>query len=986
MSETFSYTPAVLASLAGEAKACVERGDPDLLAVMCHDLLPWAGHEDVDRVLGTVLKLLLRHAGAMRVAEIEAEAFPVDRLRQGWNPQGASIAYLSWKYRQAFGPERDPDLAQAKMLVAAGEALWPYLDESTRLLHGLYVKLATAHAALGNAQSLRELSEELLTSPLDDERQQTVLLRIIRQLQRLRAIPELESLLKRLLACSDYHPSWVEAVLTAVAALRASAQRLSDYERLGQLLARVIQRLESHGGALCDARLITALLRCAAFDQLHRLVPHLLANIDNMDVQSLLVSVLDQFLRYDVLGDAGLHIERAYYKDPGNPKAAMLLGRYLTMQGASPTEIEAVFEKLRPDAPYYDDAVAWRAWHHYHHVQHRKLLQWLSLHPLHDPEKTRSLLNRVHAARERHPFPVMVSEADSERLSLKALGSLAPVLTPLVTMVNGDLSPAAEPPLGELFNNLRKLLLAVLKATESSADVAVSDYLNSGRELLRVAEKFNYVAAEGLRRTNLDLMQWGGPQHERVRAIYKALYHVAMQLSKRVIEAGLEDFPISDVRQLCQAANMHICSAFAVGEPESSNLLLEALRARHIAAPLVLRLLERCALQRGDLRTAERLVSGDVTTAGEIYGFEPFNTWVQMEATQAHVLLEQEPRGGTFEYINQEGILRTSPHEVPATRVELVHVQGLRIRDIELLIGSRGTIAMPHSAHGRELYGYPRESPIRLNYGRSGCRVEPAKDRLHVQEPVIVLGNMDAPYWRNYYHWMLLILTRVAVLLDRGLLEHRRLLVPVELSEWMMTSLDLIGLPAERMLRYSGNQEVLVDDAWIVGSVEYAAAALMKPLQRRMWEAAGIDPHGVGSHAVWLSRRQEPQRYLASTDAIEALAHHLGFNVVNPGTLSLLDQVRLCAGAKIIAGPEGSNFTNLLFARSGTRVLTLMVAGGGGDYETWLDMCVMGELPQKWIFGREDPRKAWWGFHDEPYEVDFDVLERELRKLMAAAS
>ena len=45
MSETFSYTPAVLARLAGEAKACVERGEPDLLAVMCHDLLPWAGTE-----------------------------------------------------------------------------------------------------------------------------------------------------------------------------------------------------------------------------------------------------------------------------------------------------------------------------------------------------------------------------------------------------------------------------------------------------------------------------------------------------------------------------------------------------------------------------------------------------------------------------------------------------------------------------------------------------------------------------------------------------------------------------------------------------------------------------------------------------------------------------------------------------------------------------------------------------------------------------
>ena len=501
-------------------------------------------------------------------------------------------------------------------------------------------------------------------------------------------------------------------------------------------------------------------------------------------------------------------------------------------------------------------------------------------------------------------------------------------------------------------------------------------------------KNFSYLVAGGLELqwTNPDLTQWGRPQHGRVQAIYETLHRVAMHLSKHAIEAALKDAPLSDVRHLCQLAEIHIQSAFVLGQPETSEVVLQALYARHVAPALMLRLLERCALQRGDLQTAEQRVAGQTTEVGQIFAIEPFDTWVQMEAMQSKMLVEQEPWKGTFEYINSQGTLHTAPHEVPGTRIELVHVQALRIRDIELLIGSRGTIAMPHPTHGRDLYGYPRESLIRLNYGRRGCRLGPAKDRLHVQEPVIALANMDAPYWRNYYHWMLFILTRVAVLLDRGVFEHRRLLVPVELSEWMMTSLELIGLPAERILRYGGDQEVLVDDAWVVGSVEYAAAALMKPLQRRLWAAADVDPHGEGSRAVWLSRRQEPQRYLANTDAIESLARHLGFDVVNPGTLSLLDQVRLCAGAKIIAGPEGSNFTNLLFARPGTRVLTLMVAGGGGDYETWLDMCVMGDLPQQWIFGREDPRKAWWDFHEEPYEVEMHVLERELHRLMAEAS
>lgn len=983
MSGRFPYSTADVAKLAEDARASVERGKPEDLLETCRVLLPWTGQDEADRTLGKVLRLVLRHVPAGKVAEIEADIFTVERLAAGWNPENASIAYLDWKYRQTFRPECAPDLAQAKGLAAAAEALWPHVEDPVRSLHALHVKLAATYGALGNVHALRELGMELLKDTRDDEQKQKSLVRVFKSLQRLQAVAEIDSLLERILTLPHITPAIVEAALTAVAALQASANRLSDFQRLERFLRRLIQWLQPGSKGLCDGRLVNALLRCAAFDQLYRIVPHLVAGIDQLDVRKTLVGALEQLLRYDVLGDAGQHIEQVYRMDPGDPRAAMLLARYLADQGAPHAEIEAVFENLRQESPYYDDAVLWRARHHYHLVQHAKLFQWLNEHPMHDPEKARSLLNRVHAARERLPFPAFVSESDGNRLALTALGPFAPVLTPLVTAINGDFSSAALPPLGNLQSGLRTVELAVLNALQCSSDMTLSGCLDIGRELLRVAGKLSYVAAKGLRRSNLDVPDWGGPQHGRVRAISETLHHVAMQLFKHVLEAGLKDCPISDVRQLCQAADMHLSSSFAVGEPETSTMLLELLHTRQISSPVILRLLERCALQRGDLRSAEHYAAGQISSTGTVYGLAGFNTWVRMEASQAQVLLEQEPKRGIFDYINPQGIHATSPHETPATRVELVHLQGLRMRDIEILIGSKGTIARPDSTHARDLYGYPRNSGMRLNYGYKGCRLENAKDQLHVREPVVALANMDGPYWRNYYHWMLFILTRVAVLLDRGLLDQRRLLLPMELSEWMMTSLALIGLPQERMLRYRGDQEVLVDDAWVVGSVEWAAAGLMKPLQRRLWKAAGVDPGGAGTRAVWLSRRQEPQRYLANTDAIEDLARQMGFYVVNPGTLSLLDQVRLCAGANIIAGPEGSNFTNLLFARPGTRVLTLMVAGGGGDYETWLDMCVMGELPQRWIFGREDPRKAWWGFHFEPYEIDLAILERELNRLMS---
>jgi hypothetical protein len=124
--------------------------------------------------------------------------------------------------------------------------------------------------------------------------------------------------------------------------------------------------------------------------------------------------------------------------------------------------------------------------------------------------------------------------------------------------------------LPQLCKDLQDVQFAVTKALESSTDVALSDCINAARELLRVSGKFSYIAAEGLRRTNLDLTHWGGPKHQRRCAISETLYRVAMHLSKHVIEGGLEDFPISDIRALCQAAEIHLFSSFAVGEPGAS--------------------------------------------------------------------------------------------------------------------------------------------------------------------------------------------------------------------------------------------------------------------------------------------------------------------------------------------------------------------------------------------------------------------------------
>ena len=984
MSNVIPYKAKDLTRLIAEAKNNVERGEPNLLATMCHDLLPWAGRADVDRTLGILLKLLLRHAGETSVAAIEADAFPLDRLRHGWNPQDASIAYLGWKYRRAFGPERDPDLEQAGGLVAAVQALWPHLDEPTRLLHGLYVKLATAHAALGDAQSLRELGEGLLAGPLNDERHQAALVRVIKQLQRIGAAAEIECVLEQLLACSGSDPGRVDATLTALAALSALAQNLSDHQRVARVFGPAFQWLQRAGAKLYDERLVTVLLHCADFDRLRELLPHLMDHVGDAAARSALLSTLERLFRHELLGDAGEYIERVYRQDPGDPTAAILFGRFLLGQGMSHEEIAPIFETLRSDAARYDEAVLWIAQLYGVWTEYKQVIRWLDTHLLNDPDKARSLLNLVQAAMDRSSLPHSADAADGGRLNVLRLGSLLPLLMPLVQALNGDLSHSAQPPVEELRSHLQGVVLAAAEVIRCDGSLTPRDCLKAARELIRVANVHLRDMVEQQRGSPFVL----GPQHGtmdcmRVTVVYEAFLRAAVNLSQVGIERTLRGGPLADVRDLCQLMETHTESALALDEPQASEALLQALQDRQVAPALVLRLLERCALHRGDIHEAADLVAGRPGIGGEMLSLKPFDAWIRAEAVSSDVLVHQAPWRGMFDYVDVQGAPHQASHEVPVVQVDLLHVSGLRVRDTEILIGPKGSIPRPHPWHFRDVYGYPRGSSIRLNYGQRGCRLRPSSERLHVREPVVALVNMDGPYWHNYYHWMLPILPRVAVLLDRGIFEHRRLLVPVELSGWMMASLELVGLPEERMLRYTAEQEVLADDAMVVGPVEFSAAALIKPVQRRLWAAAGVDlQKSASGPALWLSRRHQYRRFLANEDAIETMAKRLGFDVVVPESLSLVDQVRLCANARAIAGSAGANLTNLMFARPGTPVLGLV--GEDNNYPTFVDLCAVLDLPQRWLFGRMDPRKSWWGTYHEPFEVDMDVLERELRRLVAA--
>ena len=84
---------------------------------------------------------------------------------------------------------------------------------------------------------------------------------------------------------------------------------------------------------------------------------------------------------------------------------------------------------------------------------------------------------------------------------------------------------------------------------------------------------------------------------------------------------------------------------------------------------------------------------------------------------------------------------------------------------------------------------------------------------------------------------------------------------------------------------------------------------------------------GGGPPRLYLTRGVRPnsRRYVQEEELWPWLRDH-GFVRLDPGSLSVQDQIDIFHGAEVVVGPHGAALTNLTFCRPGTKVLEMFAA------------------------------------------------------------
>jgi capsular polysaccharide biosynthesis protein len=326
--------------------------------------------------------------------------------------------------------------------------------------------------------------------------------------------------------------------------------------------------------------------------------------------------------------------------------------------------------------------------------------------------------------------------------------------------------------------------------------------------------------------------------------------------------------------------------------------------------------------------------------------------------------------------------LSPTPHSVFATHTrELVP----RVAIAEL---PHGRVMAPHSAvvsgdgalvHEVSAYfgtAHPREHPLYLHPFPAPAR--------HIEGRLGVLAlRGDA----NYYHFLIDVLPRLAVAAACTAIEQPdRWYVPAR-TTFQRGLLSLVGLTDDRIIDSTLYPHVIADTLVVPGppAMTVRNPPWIVPFLRGRLMRGPVDR--IPGRGIYVTRgRQRNNRCVANEERVSEALSLRGFGMIDPGRMTVEEQIRVFAEASVIVAPHGAALANLVFASPGATVVELFPAGYAvPDY--WKLADGVPGLGYRYLLGAGPVRvRSLSRFLVEDIVVDVRMLESLLDDVMAQDS
>jgi hypothetical protein len=242
----------------------------------------------------------------------------------------------------------------------------------------------------------------------------------------------------------------------------------------------------------------------------------------------------------------------------------------------------------------------------------------------------------------------------------------------------------------------------------------------------------------------------------------------------------------------------------------------------------------------------------------------------------------------------------------------------------------------------------------------------------------------------NYAHWITEVLPRIALFCAEDRFQGVPIAVNDGLHKKIMESLFLVVGAERKIITLPINKALAADKLYLTSVTGYV------PFGRRASKLSGHS-HGKFSPQALESlrdniityaekaenhgwpekifiRRNSSARKLTNCAELEKLMISRGYVIVEPDSLTFLQQVQLFSNAKAIVGATGAAFANAIFSRPGTQVGVLMAKHKNMIYRYWYDMLTPIGIDVRYALGNIVSNNAL-GIHGD-FAVDVnDVID-----------
>lgn len=269
---------------------------------------------------------------------------------------------------------------------------------------------------------------------------------------------------------------------------------------------------------------------------------------------------------------------------------------------------------------------------------------------------------------------------------------------------------------------------------------------------------------------------------------------------------------------------------------------------------------------------------------------------------------------------------------------------------------------------------------------------------LPLANEVIPVGiHLMGEHEANYFHWVTEILPRIYLYIKLTRDDDTQLLVSDGLNDNLYDLLRIVcgskrvikrlksdlSYRVERLVYPSDVNRIFdVYDRAPSHETTYLSVGLLRNLMQAIKLA--ISPSTSKGHKRIFVKRASTYRRLLSEEEVENFLVDRGFLSIDPGQLSIKEQVELFAQADIVIGPSGAAMTNILWCHNQAKVLVLHSDHPFKKYPYWDALARVSGAKISYLSGpRAQNVKGVFEAHDD-YYIHIDSIKYAMRGLDCA--